>query len=216
MTVLMFSFAISIGIFAYILLVPSWMASKRRGEIEENLLFAARHMMVQSSAGVPLFDSMVSISEDYRDARFNYGAISAEFRKIVKETRGGRDLTSALEEAASHTPSPYFKRMLWQLANANKTGANVSAVLRDIVEFLSNEQRIIIREFGSQLNPLAMFYMLSCIIAPTMGIIFLTVFASIAAIPINEMTFIAVLVFLVFLQITFIGLIKSRRSKVSL
>ncbi|MCX6773050.1 MAG: type II secretion system F family protein [Candidatus Micrarchaeota archaeon] len=214
--ILCFSSAIALSIFGYTLIYPQWLSSKRKGEVERNLLFAARHMMIQTSAGVPLFDVMASLSEEYDDKRLNYGQIGKEFKKIVKEVRGGRDLNSALEEAASLSPSPYFKRMLWQIANANKAGANMGVVLRDVVEFLSNEQRILIRDYGSQLNPLSMFYMLSCIIAPTMGIIFLAIFSSVATLPVNELTFIAILCIMVVVQIVFIGMIKSRRPAVAM
>ena len=216
MIMLGFSAAIALAVFGYILAYPKWMSSRRQGELERNLLFAARHLMIQTSAGVPFFDSIVSISEEYEDSRLNYGQIGREFGRIVKEVRGGRELTAVLEDAAAASPSPYFKRMLWQLANANKAGANMGFVLRDIVEFLSNEQRILIRDYGSQLNPLAMFYMLICIIAPTMGVIFLAIFASIAAVPVNELTFLAILVLLAAAQIVFIGLIKSRRPMVAM
>lgn len=121
-----------------------------------------------------------------------------------------------MEDSAVRNPSPYYRRVLWQLANANKAGANIGYVLRDVVEFLSNDQRIMIREYGSQLNPLALFYMFTCVIAPTMGLIFLAITTIISSIPVNEAMFIAILMFLGVFQMMFIGLIKSRRPVVAI
>lgn len=214
--ILTISFVFSILIFFYTMMHPKWAATKRIQELDKNLLFAARHLMIQTTAGVQLFESIVSISEEYENSFFNYGAISKEFKVIVKEVRGGKELTQALEDSAVRNPSPYYRRVLWQLANANKAGANIGYVLRDVVEFLSNDQRIMIREYGSQLNPLALFYMFTCVIAPTMGLIFLAITTIISSIPVNEAMFIAILMFLGVFQMMFIGLIKSRRPVVAI
>ncbi|MCL6089008.1 MAG: type II secretion system F family protein [Candidatus Marsarchaeota archaeon] len=210
------SLAFSFSIFLYILLIPRWLAGKKRALIERDLLFAARHLMIQTSAGVPLFDAIVSISEEYDDEALNYGEIAREFGRIVRNVRGGQDLTEALEGSAQRSPSPYYQRVAWMLANANKAGANTGHVLRDVVEFLAGEQRIAIRNYGSQLNPLAVLYMLACVIAPTMGVIFLAIASTLVDIPLNELTFGAILAGLALVQIMFIGLIKSRRPTVSI
>jgi len=208
--------AISLAIFTYIMAFPRWLMSKNKAELEKNLLFAARHLMVQTSAGVPLFESIVSVSYDFEQEDMGYGAIGEEFRKIVKEVRSGKELSLALEESALKNPSTYYRRIVWQLANANKSGANMGFVLKQVVEFLSDEQRILVKEYGSQLNPLALFYMLVCIVAPTMGLIFIAIASTIANLPVSEALFGAILVLLVVAQIMFIGLIKSRRPTVAL
>jgi flagellar protein FlaJ len=184
--------------------------------IERNLLYATRHLMIQTSAGVPLFDSIVSISEQYGDSRLDYGAISTEFQKIIKEVRGGKELTQALEDSASRVPSNYYRRLLWQLANASKAGANVGFVLRQMMEYLSDEQRVMIRDYGSQLSPLAIFYMLAAIIAPTMGMIFLVIITTLVNIKVDATILGSVLVLVLVVQMVFIGIIKSKRPLVSL
>jgi flagellar protein FlaJ len=214
--IVLFAFSIALAILTYILIYPRWKSAKLKGELEKNLLFAIRHMMIQTNAGVPLFDSIVSISEEYADEFFNYGAISAEFKKIVKEVKSGTELSDALEASAIRNPSTYYRRTLWQLANANRSGANMNYVLKDMVEFLSNEQRIAIRNYGSQLNPLALFYLFTCIIAPTMGIIFISITVTISNANISDTFFWAILVLLAVVQMVFIGLIKSRRPVVAI
>ncbi len=206
----------AVSIFGYILTYPRWLVNKIRQDMEKNLLFAARHMMIQTKAGVPLFNSIVSVSEEYHDSNMDYGPISKEFKRIVKEVRSGRELTYALEDSASRNPSPYYKRTVWQLANANKTGTNIGKVLSDVVEFLADEQRIMIRNYGSQLNPLALVYMFTCITMPTMGVIFLAITTTVSNTKIEDSVFAAILIFLTVFQIIFIGLIKSRRPVVSI
>jgi len=218
MLILMGTIAVFVSgsIFFYGLMYPGWRAAQKDAELERNLLFATRHLMIQTSAGVTIFDAIVSVSEEYGNQNLDYGQISKEFGKIVKEVKSGKELTDALEESASRNDSKYYRRIIWQLANANKAGTDVGTVLRDIVEFLSEEQRIEIRSYGSQLNPLALFYMFMCIIAPTMGLIFLMIGSTFIAIPINEATFVGILIALTVMQIMFIGLIKSRRPKVAI
>jgi flagellar protein FlaJ len=210
------AFLVSGAFFMYAMVFPKWMFSKKKVELERNLLFATRHIMVQTSAGVPLFDALVSASEEYGSAEMDYGAISREFNKIVKEVRGGKELTEALEESAVRNPSQYYRRVIWQLSNSQKAGTDVGVSLQIVVDFLSNEQRIMIRDYGSQLNPLALFYMLMCIIAPSMGLVFMMIASTLVEIPVNEGTFGAIIVGLLVMQVMFIGMIKSRRPKVAI
>jgi len=213
---LAFSGIIALSVFGYSLLYPQLLVTRSSRNIERNLLYATRHLMIQTSSGVPLFESIVSISERYHDQQLDYGAISVEFGKIAKEVRGGKELTDALEDSASRIRSEDYRRLVWQLANTNKAGANVGFVLRQTMSYLEDEQRVKIRDYGSQLSPLAIFYMLMCVIAPTMGIIFLVIISTLAAIKITEALLGVVLLISLVSQVVFIGLIKSRRPVVAL
>ncbi|MDD5022946.1 MAG: type II secretion system F family protein [Candidatus ainarchaeum sp.] len=216
MIIVTISLSVSFAIFFYTLLLPKWMLNKQKRELEKSLLFAARHLMIQTNAGVPLFDAIVSVSEEYGNQNLDYGEISREFRRIVKEVKSGADLTQALEDSAKRNPSTYYRRIIWQLANTNKSGSEIGPVLKSMVEFLSDEQRIVIQAYGSQLNPLALFYMLMCIIAPTMGLILMMIASTFIELPVNDFTFPVILLILVIFQIMFIGMIKSRRPTVAL
>ncbi len=210
------SFSFAAAIFAYSMVYPRWKADRRRIELDRDLLFAARHLMVQTSAGVPLFDSMVSVSAPPSDSAQGYGALGAEFGRVIKDVRAGHDFGAALDRSAERSRSPFYRRMMWQLSNAYKSGAPVGLVLLQIVEFLSAEQQIAIRNYGSQLNTMAMFYMMVCILAPTMGMVFLSLAGMFTAVALNDLSFLVILVLLIVLQVVFIGLIKSRRPTVSL
>jgi pilus assembly protein TadC len=188
---------------------PRWMNNKKVAQIDRDLLFAARHLRVQTTAGVPLFEALVSASH-------GYGSVSEELDKIVTSVQAGTNLADALEDSAVRNPSYYYSRILWQMANAVKAGTDIGPVLSDIVEFLSEEQRIEMRSYGAQLNTLAMMYLMVCIIVPTISLIFLMVISSFVDFAITDNIFVFILAGLVFVQYMFIGIIESRRPAVSL
>ncbi len=196
-------------IFMLGLVYPKWMAKGRVKKIDKNLLFAARHLRIQTTANVPLFESFVSASH-------GYGEVSEEFSQIVKSVQAGTNLSYAIEESASKNPSYYYCRILWQVSNAVKAGTDVGPVLSDIVDFLGEEQRIDMRSYGAQLNTLAIVYLMLCIIAPTIGLIFMMIISSFVELPINDTVLYMILGVLAFIQYMFVGLIESRRPVVAI
>jgi len=201
---------IGIVSFIYIIFYPGLILTKKIKKIEKNLLFALRHLLIQVKSGLPLFDGLVSVSNG------DYGLISEEFRDCVKNISTGTSETDALEELALKNPSLYFRRTIWQLANAFRSGTDLSRTLENIVNNLVSEQKIAIRKYGSQLNPLAMMYMMIAVIIPSLGITFLIIFSSFSGIQISKSMFWIILAGIGFFQFTFIGIIKSKRPSVEL
>ena len=208
------SFAVSFSMFMYIVLWPGWKSQQRSADIERNLLFAIRHLTVQTNAGVPLFRAIVSVSEER--GGLGYGSVSDEFRKIVKDVEGGKDLSQVLEESARHNSSHYYERIMWQLANATRAGAPINKTLTELLNYLAEEQRITVRTYGAQLSPLALMYMLTTIVGPTLILILMMTISTFVALPLNVTTFGIMLLVLILVQVFFIGLIKSRGPKVAL
>ncbi|MCX8175143.1 MAG: type II secretion system F family protein [Candidatus Micrarchaeota archaeon] len=196
-------------VFAFCLAYPRWLNYRKVAQMDRDLLFAARHLRIQTTAGVPLFDALVSASH-------GYGKVSEEFHRIVTEVQAGTNLADALEDSAVRNPSYYYSRILWQMSNAVKAGTDIGPVLSEIVEFLAEEQRIEMRNYGAQLNTLAIMYLMVCIIVPTISLIFLMVISSFVSVPITDSVFLLILGALVFVQYMFIGLIESRRPAVSI
>ncbi len=196
--------------FFYISLYPKLMISKRTKEIEKNIIFALRHLQVQVKSGVSLFDGLVSVSKG------NYGIISKEFETCVKKISTGLSETEALEELTIKNPSLHFRRVIWQITNAIKSGVDIGNILDNIVANLSYEQKVAIRKYGSQLNPLAMMYMMVAVIMPTLGITFLVILSSFTGISISKMMFFLILVSLAVFQFSFLGIVKNRRPSVEL
>jgi len=202
------AFFISFMSFFYILSYPKLLLSRKLRNIEKNMLFAIRHLYIQVRSGVSLFDAMVSVSKG------NYGLISKEFEKCVKEIATGKDEIEALEDLSFRNPSPYFRRTVWQIINSLKAGGNVGETLRIIAENLSEEQKVKIRKYGSQLSPLALMYLMLTVVFPTLGTTFLLVFATFTGISVSHLVFYLILAVLAIFQFMFIGLIKNRRPSV--
>jgi flagellar protein FlaJ len=202
------SFA-AIAVFVASLAYLKWLINKKVREIDKNLLFAARHLRVQTSAGVSLFNALVSASS-------GYGAVSEEFEKIVARIHGGVNMVDALDESAAKNPSRYYNKIIWQLSNAIRAGTDVGPVLVEIVDLFMEDQRIQMKEYSAQLNTLAILYLLLCIIVPTLSLVFMLVISSFVDIPITNDVLVFVLCGVIFAQYMFIGLIGSRRPAVSI
>jgi len=180
---------------------------KKTRDVERNLIPALQDMLVQLESGVPVFQIIANISIS------NYGFVSYEFKKAVNEINSGISQIDALESLIKRNSSTYFKRILWQLSNGLRSGSDMSIVLKDIIDNLNKEQAIQIQSYGSKLNPLIMFYMLITVILPSLGITFLTIISSMLNLSsfLVEMMFVTVFVFVILMQIMFLGLIKTRR-----
>lgn len=196
--------------FFYIVQYPMLIISRKIRDLDRYLLFALRHMQVQIKSGIPLFDGLVSISKG------DYGLISEEFKKCVKKISTGMSETNALEELIFKNPSMYFRRVIWQITNAVRTGADLSDTLNAIVENLANEQKVAIRKYGSQLNPLSMMYMMLAVILPSLGITFLVLLSTFSGFTVSEIIFWFILIILIVFQFSFVGLVKSRRPTIEL
>lgn len=203
-------FAVSMGlgvvIMMYFVFYPKLKSKRRVRDIENNLPYALRHILIQIRSGVTLFGSFVSI------AWGQYGTLAEEFRKTVNQINTGKSEVAALEEMAHNNPSLFFRRILWQMINAMKSGSDIGVVLKTIVENIALEQHVAIKKYGSQLNPLALFYMMLVVIFPTLGIVFMLILFSFVGSGVNvESLLMFILGFLGFVQIMFIGLIKNKR-----
>jgi len=146
----------------------------------------------------------------------DYGLVAEEFKDCVKKISTGMPETTALEELIFRNPSIFFRRVIWQITNAIRTGADLSNTLESIVHSLSDEQKVAIRRYGSQLNPLSMMYMMTAVILPSLGITFLILMSTFSGMPVSEMLFWVTLVALATFQFMFIGVVKNRRPAIEL
>lgn len=201
------SFFISIFVFIQQIIYPKLIANKRIRELERNLMPALQNMFVQLKSGIPLFDILVNISNS------NYSEVSKEFKKSVKEINTGTPQIESLESLIAYNPSLFFRRVIWQIVNGMKSGSDMADVIQQNISSLSEQQLIQIQNYGSQLNPLAMFYMLIAVILPSLGITLLIILISFLNLQeyLIKVLFSGLYIFVLFFQIMFIGLIKTRR-----
>ena len=172
--------------------------------LERDLLGALNHMYIELKSGVTLFNSMVGLTD-------GYGEVSEEFKKIVKDINAGISEMTALDNASRRNPSLSFRRALWQIINSLRSGSNIAKSLETIVDVMVKDQIIAIRRYGQELNPYTMMYMLAAVIMPSMGITFLIILSSFAGIVIPNLIFPLILLFLIFFQIFYLGIIKVKR-----
>lgn len=201
------SLAISLFIFFQQITYPKAIINRKVKNIEKHLLSALRTMQIQVSSGIPLYDIISSISNE------DYGGVSEQFRKAVKEINSGMHQINALENIAAENPSIYFQRIIWQIITAIKSGSDLGAVLNEIVQSLSEEQLVQVQEYGSKLNPLTMFYMLIVVVIPALSLTFFVVLGSFIAIntPTLKALFFGMYAVVFFFQLFFLSMISSKR-----
>ncbi len=206
--ILLIPLALSLIVFFYNSLYPNLVVSKRINNIEKNLLFSLRFLLVEIRSGIPLYNAFLSLSKG------NYGAISKEFKEITKKISVGIPETKALEEVMLRNPSINFRRVLWQIVNAIESGSDIGNTLEELVKEFSTEHRTAIRMYGGQLNTFALAYMIFAIIVPSIGICFLVILSFFTGIPINSGILFLILIFISVFQFMFLGIVKSKRPKV--
>lgn len=180
---------------------------KRQKEIEREVLFAGRFILVKIESGEPFFNALI-------DASRAKGVAGKFFKEIVDDVMLGTTIEKALDNAIEYSPSDNFRRILMQVDNSLKTGIDVADTLRAILKQISDEQIISIKEYGKKLNSLAMFYMLIGVVVPALGVTMFIVISSFLSISLEFRYLLFVNFMLMFLQLIFISLFKSIRPMV--
>lgn len=181
----------------------------RAREIDKDVLFAGRFLLVKLNSGKPLINAIV-------DASNSYGVASKYFKEIVRDIELGTPLEQALENAYRSTPSKRFKKILFQISNSLKIGVDITAPLESTLEEITQEQLIEIQRYGKKLNSIVMFYMLVAIVVPSLGITLFSIIASLVSINIDMGLFGIVIFVLVLIQIMFIAIFKSIRPNLNI
>jgi len=194
----------------YWMLYPDALIEKRKRELDYEILFAGRHILIALRSGLPLFDTFVSAST-------GYGEVSVEIKKIVDRIIVGVPATQAIREVAQEVPSKYFSRVMLQIANSLSSGSDVGNSLEAVLEQISKEQVVQLKEYSQKLTPTVMFYMLLGIIVPSIGVVlasaFVSVFTAGKTTGYGSATLIPVFLIIVIIQFLFLGIIESTRPK---
>ncbi|MFH1182600.1 MAG: type II secretion system F family protein [Candidatus Woesearchaeota archaeon] len=195
--------------FVFMMNTPQGVIRRRQKDIDKEVLFAGRYLLVKMESGSPLYNSLI-------DASKSYGVAGKYFREIIDDISAGTNIEDALEHAREYTSSEYFKKILWQLIAALKTGTDVTVSLRNTLKVIADSQIIEIKEYGKKLNALMLFYMLAAIVVPSLGITLAILVASFMNLSIPPIFFLAVLFFLSLIQLFFIMLVRSNRPMMEL
>lgn len=210
---ILFAFLFFIGVFfiLYFLFLRrvDVVISRRETDIDKDVLFAGRFLLVKLNSGRPLINSIV-------DASNSYGVASKYFREIVEDIELGTPLEEALDNAYKNTPSKRFKRVLFQISNSLKIGVDVSSSLEALLEEISQEQLTEIQRYGKKLNSLTMFYMLLAVVLPSLGVTLFSVIASMVSINIDFKSFLIAIFFLIIVQLIFLSVFRSIRPNLNI
>ena len=155
-------FLFSFFVLAIQMTYPRMYSFRKSQNLERNLISALQDMLVQLESGISMFQILSNISNS------DYGEVSEEFKKAVRELNTGAPQVYVLEELIKRNGSNYFKRVLWQISNGLRSGSDMTLVIKDTIDNLNKEQSIQIQSYGSKLNPLVMFYMLMTVIVPAL------------------------------------------------
>ncbi len=180
-------------------------ASKKRKLLEKDLFFAIKYIYIKIKSGITLYDAMVGV------AHGDFGEVSKEFKKTIKEISGGIDEIKALENMALRSTSSYFRKVIWQITNNLRSGADISDILETISESLMKEHRLLIKRYGAELNPTILMYMMFTVVIPSLAITVILVMSSFSGVEVPMFLFYLIPVFLFILQVFFISIIKSKR-----
>jgi pilus assembly protein TadC len=204
---LLFIPAVFVMFFFFFMQMPDVKIKRERQEIGKEIIFSGRFLMVELESGIDIYHSFEGVAA-------NYPVVGKYFRHIIKQVDLGTDVENAINEEVELTPSDDLRKILWQLLNSLRTGADASNSLKSVIEQIVKEQQIMITEYGRKLNPLAMFYMIIAIILPTLGITMLMVVGTLTGIAIDFNALMVILLFIAFMQFMFLSIIRSSRPSV--
>ncbi len=198
-----------LGSFFFLMNTPSGYIKKRQREIDKDVLFAGRYILVKLESGTPMFNTLI-------DASHSYGVAGKYFKEIVDEINTGTPMEIALSNARTYSSSERFKKIIWQILLALKTGTEVSKALRNTLHAITVEQQIEIKAYGKKLSSVLLFYMVLAVVMPSLGLAMMFILASIVGITITTPMVYIVLFALGVFQMSFVFIIKSIRPTVDL
>lgn len=191
------------------LAAPVSIIKKRRQEIEREVLFAGRYLLIKLDSGQPLMNALA-------DAAKSYGVASKYFKEIVDDITLGTPIEEAIERAINLSPSPAFQKILFQINNSLMLGVDVTDSLQSVLEDITHEQITEIEEYGSKLNSVTLFYMLVAVVGPSLGLTIFVVVAGMVGFTITNALYFVMWGAIVAVQALFMNVFKAIRPDINL
>jgi len=195
--------------FYYLIQIPDVKIRKKETGISKEIAFGTRFLIIEIESGVPVYNAFNNVANVYP-------VIGSYFKAIIDQINMGTSMEDAINETIELVPSGYLRKILWQILNSIKTGADVSGALNAVLEQIVDEQMISVKEYGRKLNPLAMFYMLIAVILPSLGSTMLIIFSSFIGFTLGLVELLVIAGLICFMQFMFYALIKHARPAVDL
>lgn len=196
-------------LFLFFVKSPRVKAKKEINEIDKEIVYAGRFLLIELSSGIPLYNTMLNVSNVYPK-------IGKHFRQVTDRLDVGKPMEIAISEVIEITPSANFRKVLWQISNSLRTGSDVSVALRSILDQISREQLLEVKAYGKKLNPMIMFYLMLAVIAPSLGVAMLSLLSSFIGLGLDFNALLGIGVGVAILQLMFMAVIKSSRPGVEI
>jgi pilus assembly protein TadC len=187
---------------------PKIIARKIGEQIDKDLVFALKDMVLHVTSGVTLYDAFVEVS------KAGYGFVSEEFGEVVVDVEKGSPFDESLEKLALRTESEFTKRITWQLVNAMRAGSSIENALVSFVDSLIQFQERQIKNYTAELNMFALMYLLFAVAIPSMGMTVLVIMSAFAGLGLNQYTFMVMIFVSIIIQVLMISLIEGRRPRI--
>lgn len=182
---------------------------KREKEIDTEVLFVGRYLLVKLYSGRPLLNALIETSE-------SRGIAAKYIKEIVDDIGTGSTIEDALRNAMVYSPSEKFRKILFHVNNALKLGIDVTGPLEAVLAEITKEETLEIGKYGKKLNTLVIFYMLGAVIMPSLGVSIFIVISSFISFPIGLSGLLLFVFFIVIIEFIFITLFRSIRPTVNL
>ncbi len=141
---------------------PRSVAVARSRAAEKYLPFALRHLAVEVRAGMGLYQAMRAV------ANADYGVLSEEFRRTLREIDQGKSMEVALSNLASRSMSRGLRRAVASILRAVRIGGNLSDTIMAIARDVSFEQRQKVAAYSEKLNFFGVLFMFVGVVFPVM------------------------------------------------
>lgn len=197
------------GTYWYSIRAPQLKAQEVAIDIDREVLFAGRFLLVKLNSGKPLVNALFEASK-------SYGVSSKYFLEIVRDIELGTPMEEAIEKAMVNSPSDHWRKILFQIHNALKLGIDVTNSLESVLEDISYDYLLKIQRYGKKLGTVTLFYLLLGVVFPSLGMTIITVLIGFTNIQLSTGFFVIVLVLVAFIQIIFMRVFNSIRPKVNL
>lgn len=195
--------------YAFLMKTPDVYAKRRERDINCNIVFATRYLIIKMDSGQPLLNSMISASH-------SYGIGGKFFQEIVDDVQLGKPIEQAIGEASNYSPSHLFQMVLRQILNALRTGTDITESLKKILEEITRQQQIEIKEYSKKLNSLVLFYLIIACVLPSLGISMFLIVGSMINLVLDLKIYVVIITLLIVVNLMFLGMIKSIKPTVQI
>jgi len=161
------AFILTISVVSLIVVnLPSIQVKSGSSDVDKQLPFALRHLSALLTAGISIFDSIVSVSKT------DYGHLAKELDKVVWDVKSGENLSDALDEASHRIGSRSFMRVTVHIRRALQMGGDIAKIISQIADDLTFEMRMKVSDFVEKLNAFAIVYIIGGIVGPVVIAVF--------------------------------------------